>query len=195
MFQTTSLPQSLWSSSDPSAFHMTSTSNHCSTPQVRETSSLCSSLPLLPVGVCVSVNLAVCVQVSAALTCIAPPGRRGCVEARASRCSTWTKPSTQEARRSVSRYLLSIYTLRRNSYSLSPAPSLCHLSRCVCSAVGSGHRCVAGRRAAGGATTSPVLPPLELFRTGTRDTHCAQDTHTQVHTHSHTHAHALTHTL
>lgn len=32
----------------------------------------------------------------------------------------------------------------------------------------------------GGATTSPVLLPPELSRTGPRDTHCVQDTHVQV---------------
>lgn len=66
--------------------------------------------------------------------------------------------------------------------SLSPAP-LSHLSRCVCSAVGSERRCVARRQVVGGATTSPVPLLLELCRTGPRDTHSVQDTPKQVHTH------------
>ncbi|XP_033934766.1 uncharacterized protein [Pseudochaenichthys georgianus] len=50
---------------------------------------------------------------------------------------------------------------------------------CVRSAVGSERRCVAGKRVVGGASTSRVLQPPELCRTGTRDTRCAADTHTQ----------------
>lgn len=77
---------------------MTSTSNHCLTPQVSGLSQpprcFCG-----PQVVTRPINVFVCAQVSAALTCSVRPGQRGCVGGRASRCSTWTKPSTQEARR------------------------------------------------------------------------------------------------
>lgn len=55
-----------------------------------------------------------------------------------------------------------------------------HSFRCVHSAAGLEHCCVAGRRVVGGVTTSPVLLLSEHSRTGPRDTYCVPDTHTQV---------------
>lgn len=49
-----------------------------------------------------SVTLTLCVQVSASLTCSVQLGQKVCVVVRASHCSMWIKPSTQEAHRFVS---------------------------------------------------------------------------------------------
>lgn len=175
----------MWSSSDPSAFHMTSTSNHCLTPQVQEAHFLLSSTPSLPPDLS---GKRVC-------ACACACAGQCCAHLQ---CAAWSEGVCRGEGQSLlyvdkaidsgSTQVGFFYWTARSggtqlfTASLSPAP-LSHLSRCVCSAVGSEHRCIAGRRVVVGATTSPVPLPPELRRTGPRDTHSVQDTHTQVHTH------------